>query len=242
MIKFSEEHSFNKGKKILKEKGFSQLIRSGIFKFLANRYDIPSRKIGVFNGVAVRGVSLQSNNDIFPEHEAELIAAIRSFVKNKDVAVVVGGGSGASTVAVAHMVGNHGKVTTFEGEKYSVEKVKETLKLNKVDDWVSVKHAIIEKPIHLEGDTGDAKIVYSKDLPDCDSLIMDCEGAELPILKNLKIRPKLIIVETHTAFDSPKEKVAEELEQLGYKIISSEVRQESLDVLSAILETSNAKT
>ena len=139
-------------------------------------------------------------------------------------------------MAVAHKVGRNGKVTTFEGEKYSVEKVKETINLNKVDNWVSVNHAIVEKPIHLEGDISDAKIVYSKDLPDCDSLIMDCEGAELPILKNLRIKPKLIIVETHAAFDSPKEEVQKILHQLGYKIISSDVRQESLDVLSAIKE------
>ena len=115
-------------------------------------------------------------------------------------------------------------------------KVKESIELNKVDDWITVNHAIVEEPIHLEGDTSDAKIIYSKDLPDCDSLIMDCEGAELPILKNLRIKPKLIIVETHPVFDSPKEEVIKVLNQLGYKIISSDVRQESLDVLAAVKE------
>lgn len=165
-----------------------------------------------------------------------MITAIRNFVNNEDVAIVIGGGSGASTVAVAHKVGRNGKVITFEGEKYSVGKVKETIELNKVDDWVSVNHAIVEKPIHLDGDTSDAKIIYSKDLPDCDSLIMDCEGAELLILKNLIIKPKLIIVETHPVFDSPKEEVIKVLNQLGYKIISSDVRQETLDVLAAVKE------
>ena len=53
-------------------------------------------------------------------------------------------------------------------------------------------------------------------------------------MKNLKIKPKLIIVETHPVFDSPKEEVIRVLNQLDYKIISSNVRQESLDVLAAV--------
>ena len=57
-----------------------------------------------------------------------------------------------------------------------------------------------------------------------------------PILKNLKIRPKTIIVETHPVFNSPKEEVEKILNQLGYKVIASDVRQESLDVLTAIKE------
>ena len=61
-----------------------------------------------------------------------------------------------------------------------------------------------------------------------------CEGAELPILQNIKIRPRLIIVEAHQSLNSPKEEVSDLLNKLGYDIISSDARGESLDVLSAI--------
>ena len=63
---------------------------------------------------------------------------------------------------------------------------------------------------------------------------MDCEGAELPILQNLIIKPRLIIVETHPMFNSPEEKIIELLKNLNYDIISNDLRQESFEILSAI--------
>ena len=226
--------SVKKGKKLYSEKGLSGLFQAAIFKFLANSFGIPSRKIAVFNGVAVRGASLSSKIDIFPEHEAELISAIRNYVESGENALVVGGGSGASTVAVAHQVGIKGTVITYEGNKNSVDVVNDTINLNKVQNRVSVKHVIVEKPIHLMGFIGKAPTLLAKDFPACDVLVMDCEGAELPILQNLIIKPRLIIVETHPMFDSPEEKIIELLKNLGYDIISNNLRQKSLEILSAI--------
>ena len=226
--------SVKKGKKIYNETGFSGLFQATIFKFLANSFGIPSRKIAVFNGVAVRGASLASKIDIFPEHEAELITAIRNYVKSGEKALVIGGGSGASTVVVAHQVGNLGSVFSYEGNKNSFVRVKETVNLNKVNDHVKVYHTIVEKPVYLLGEIGNPPTLAAKDLPDCDVLVMDCEGAELPILQNIKIRPRLIIVEAHPSLNSPKEEVSDLLNKLGYDIISSDARGESLDVLSAI--------
>jgi len=226
--------SIKKGKKLYNEQGFSRLIQAGLFKFLAKCYHVPSRKIAVFNGVAVRGASLYSKIDIFPEHEAQLISAIRNHVKNGEKALIIGGGSGASTVVVAHQVGNTGNVVSYEGNKNSVARVKETINLNKVDDRVVVNHTIVEKPVYLLGDIGNPPTLAAKDLPDCDVLVMDCEGAELPILQNITIRPRLIIVETHPSLNAPKEEAIKLLDKLGYDIISTDARGESLDVLSAI--------
>jgi hypothetical protein len=226
--------SIKKGKKLYREQGLSMLVQAGLFKFLAKCFHVPSRKIAVFNGVAVRGTSLYSKIDIFPEHEAELISAIRNYVKTGEKALVIGGGSGASTVVVAHQVGNTGSVVSYEGNRNSVARVKETINLNKVNDRVQVHHTIVEKPVYLLGDIGNPPTLAAKDIPDCDALVMDCEGAELPILQNIKIRPRLIIVEAHPLINSPKEEVIKLLDKLGYDIISSDARGESLDVLSAI--------
>ena len=225
--------SNKKIRKLLSEKGLSVLIQAAIFKLLSNLFHIPSRKIAMFNGIAVRGASLYSKTDLFPEHEAELISAIRNYVESGENALVVGGGTGASTVAVAHQVGIKGTVITYEGNKNSVDVVNDTINLNKVNNRVSVKHVIVEKPIHLMGFVGDAPL-FAKDFPECDALVMDCEGAELLILQNLIIRPRLIIVETHPMFDSPEEKIIELLKNLGYDIISNNLRQKSLEILSAI--------
>lgn len=225
--------SIKKSKNLYQKSGLSILIQAGMFKFLTKCFGIPSRKIAVFNGIAVRGASIYSKNDMFPEHEAELISAIRNYVKSGERALVVGGGSGASTVVVAHQVGITGTVDTFEGNKISVDVVNDTIKLNMVHDRVKVHHSIVEKPVHLMGDLLDADTLLAKDFPDCDALIMDCEGAELPILQNMKIKPKLIIVETHPQFDSPEDKIIALLDNLGYDILSSDTRQESMEVLSA---------
>jgi precorrin-6B methylase 2 len=221
-------------KKLLIDKGPSGLIQAVIFKILTNCFHIPSRKIAMFNGIAVRGASLYSKIEIYPEHEAELISAIRNYIKSDENVLVIGGGTGASTVAVAHQVGIKGTVITYEGNKNSVNVVNDTINLNKVEDRVSVKHMIVEKPVHLMGFVGEASTILAKDFPECDVLVMDCEGAELPILQNLIIKPRLIIVETHPMFDSPEEKIIELLKNLGYDIISNDLRQESLEILSAV--------
>ena len=221
-------------KKSKNKMGFSRLVQAGLFKILAKCFHVPSRKIAVFNGVAVRGASLSSKIDIFPEHEAELISAIRNHVKNGEKVLVIGGGSGASTVVVAHQVGKTGSVIAYEANRNSFARTKETINLNKVDDRVKIYHAIIEKPVYLVGELGDPPLIPTKDFSECDVLVMDCEGAEIPILQNLQISPRLIIVEAHPLLNSPKEEVIKLLDKLGYEIISSDSRRESLDVLSAI--------
>ena len=226
--------SVKKGKKSKNKMGFSILVQAGIFKILAKCFNIPTRKIAVFNGVAVRGAGLYSKTDVFSDHEAELITAIRNHVKNGEKVMVIGGGSGASTVVVAHQVGLLGSVESYEANKNSLARVKETISLNKVDDRVQVHHAIVEKPVYLLGEIGNPPLLPAKDFPECDALVMDCEGAELSILQNITIRPRLIIVETHPSLNSSKDDAIKLLENMEYEVISSDSRGESQDVLSAI--------
>ena len=84
------------------------------------------------------------------------------------------------------------------------------------------------------GEIGDPPTIPAKDFSECDALVMDCEGAELPILQNIQIRPRLIIVEAHPLLNSPKEEIIKLLDELGYEIIASDAQRESLDVLTAI--------
>lgn len=226
--------STKKEKKSKNKLGFSTLIQAGIFKILTKCFNIPSRKIAVFNGVAVRGAALYSKIDVFSNHEAELIDAIRNHVKTGEKVMVIGGGSGASTVVVAHQVGNLGSVESYEANKNSFARVKETISLNRVNDRVQVHHTIVEKPVYLLGEIGNPSLLAAKDFPECDALVMDCEGAELSILQNITIRPRLIIVETHPSLNSSKEDTIELLENMKYEIITADSRGDSQDVLSAI--------
>jgi hypothetical protein len=45
---------------------------------------------------------------------------------------------------------------------------------------------------------------------------MDCEGSETDILKNMNIRPRVIIVETHGFLGAPTENTLESLKCMGY--------------------------
>ena len=55
-------------------------------------------------------------------------------------------------------------------------------------------------------------------LPPCNVLQLDCEGAEAEILRGLIIRPRAILVETHGVFGAPTDLVASLLEKRGYVV------------------------
>lgn len=179
---------------------------------------LPS-KIGVYNGVAVRDRGLFDVTDERPDYERPLVASVRNHVQTGDQVVIVGGGKGVSTVAAANQAGPDGAVTVYEGGAEGVHKIEQTLRLNRMTDRTTVRHAIVGTAINVYGDVGDAEHVAPAMLPTCDILELDCEGTELEILRNLKISPRVIIVETHAHLDAPEETVREELEQLGYEVV-----------------------
>jgi hypothetical protein len=55
-------------------------------------------------------------------------------------------------------------------------------------------------------------------LPSCDVLQLDCEGAEVEILRETMIQPRVILVETHGIFGAPTNLVASLLEKRGYVV------------------------
>jgi hypothetical protein len=74
-------------------------------------------------------------------------------------------------------------------------------------------------------------------LPQADVIEMDCEGAELEIIENLSIRPRVITVETHSNHDD----VLNALEKIGYvpdEVITDGKNQSNeCTQISAIRET-----
>lgn len=78
------------------------------------------------------------------------------------------------------------------------------------------------------GDEDDlaSKKVAPDELPKCDVLISDCEGAEKRILEELDHRPKTIIVETHGDLGAPEVIVTDRLNEMGCEIINREVEVE----------------
>jgi hypothetical protein len=62
-------------------------------------------------------------------------------------------------------------------------------------------------------------------LPECDVLVLDCEGAEVDILTQMDIWSDVVIVETHGIFDAPAKKIREILVEKGYKVLSKDVAE-----------------
>ena len=194
------------------------------------------KKIASFNGVPVRGVHLLDATDEFPEYEAALLEGIRSRVESNDTVVVVGGGRGVSSVVAARQAAPNGHVTTYEGgaERHSV--ARETAILSRVADSVSIEQGIVGSGIDIVGDGSDAIIVEPEDIPECDALVLDCEGAELEILESIDQRPQTIVVETHAFLDSPESAVRNKLDDLGYTVVNRgvELDEKGVYVLTAV--------
>ena len=85
---------------------------------------------------------------------------------------------------------------------------------------LTVKHAVVGEAINVYGDPDQHSplVVAPTELPPCDILELDCEGAETVILRNITIRPRVIVVETHGLYGAPTWMVKELLEELGYAV------------------------
>ena len=207
---------------------------------LQNLYDatirpLLPRKVVVHNGVAVRSGRLLDATDEKPDYEGSLVAAIRERVDPGDDVVVAGGGHGVSAVVAARRVGSSGSVVVFEGATAQVRMLKETVVLNRVAEEVEVRHAVVASGNNLWDDRGDAASVAPSELPDCDVLVLDCEGAELQILSAADL-PPTVIVETHGIFDAPTQESRRLLEDAGLSIVEDRVEfpSEDVHVLTAV--------
>lgn len=188
------------------------------------------RKIVYYNGVRVRAArwfdsSLPWYTTDRPKYEAGLINGIRECVKSGDSVVIVGGGWGVSSVVAATQTGEAGSVVVYEGSASYAKQIHGTSEIDGVTRRVSVHHAVVGPEIELKGDRGDAPVISPRDLPGCDVLVLDCEGAEADILSNFESNPRTIIVETHGLYDSPEKDVKVLLEDAGYEIIDRNVAE-----------------
>lgn len=132
-----------------------------------------------------------------PGYESALVDGLKKHVSPGDRVVVVGGGVWVTVAIAALKVGAAGRVECFEGAGEGIEKVRRTAEINGVADWTTVHHAVMARSISVYVTEPDRSAVAPTDLPECDVLELDCEGAEVDILREMVIRPRVILVETH---------------------------------------------
>jgi hypothetical protein len=150
-------------------------------------------------------------------YESGLVAALREQVRAGDRIVVVGGGIGVTAAVAALQAGPSGHVECFEGASEGVAMVRTTAQRNGVAGRVTVHHAVVARSIAVYGTEPDRAAVPPEALPACDLLELDCEGAEVDILRSMTITPRTILVETHGDYGAPTSLVVELLEARGYR-------------------------
>jgi hypothetical protein len=153
-----------------------------------------------------------------PLYESALVDAIRSEVRQDDTVVIVGGGYGVTLVQAARSVGNAGRIVCYEPVPRRIEDIRNAIRLNSIETPVELIRAIVGRAVALFGPGWNAPIVSPAQIPECDVLEMDCEGAEIEILEGLSVRPRAIAVETHGYLGSPTSSVRRSLEGMGYTV------------------------
>lgn len=220
------------------QKGLQVLQRDGLFTFIRKSskhiYGVYLTRLPLlgspnYNGVNVRRAHLPWESSDKPYYESALVNGIENCVHPGDTVVIVGGGYGVTAVRAAKKVGKEGKVVVFEGSKTQVRKTRETAQLNRIDETIEVHHRIVGPAKSVYGDNNEEQVesVQAKDLPECDVLELDCEGAEIEILSDLSEQPRAILVETHGVYDAPADQVRALLEKNSYEIISQEIAEKN---------------
>jgi hypothetical protein len=153
-----------------------------------------------------------------PDYELGLVSALRAHVKTGDRIVVVGVGSGVTCVIAAIAAGEAGHVDCYEGDFGGVESLRRVARINNVLARTEAHHAIVGEAIGVYGSAIATSVIHPADLPSCDILELDCEGAEICILRDMTISPRIIAVETHGFLGAPTEKVRDLLSSRGYAV------------------------
>lgn len=202
------------------------------------------RVLGVYNGVVTRRYYLldltKSLNE--PAYKQALVEGVREAIDPGDAVVEIGAGFGVCTVWAAREAGTEGRVLSFEANAEQTRVVREALELTgqvageDLLERVDVRQALVGSDLETYGSMAGAARVEPASLPDCDVLTMDCEGAELDVLRELSAEPRTIVVETHPTHAAPTDAVVEVLSSKGYAIGTTPVTTKeggSKDIVTA---------
>lgn len=195
------------------------------------RHHLPRHEIRM-NGMRARSARLL--DDVVPwkighpnpeTYEAAIVESLKEHLREGDQVVIVGGGWGVTSSIAASIVGETGSVKTFEASSEYSGYVEETAELNGVRDRIEVTTAVVSRSVAVRGNCESKDVIQASDLPDCDVLELDCEGAETEILDDLHINPRIIIVEGHGHLGSPSNEVIERLQANSYEVLDKQLAE-----------------
>jgi hypothetical protein len=215
--------------RIRRDHGLRSLVRRALFAAYRRsaRRLLPDVGYVQYGGLAVGRTRKRGDKPLFdrflppdlqdnPIYEKALLEGLRANVRPGDRVVVIGGGEGITAAMAALLTGDKGRVTCFEGDRAGIGAVMRTAAANDVADRVSCVYAVVGENLGVFGTDVSDKVIAPADLPDCDVLEMDCEGSEVGILRGMRIRPRVVVVETHGFAGASTGLVVQILEECGY--------------------------
>ena len=211
-------------RKALNEGGYSLLLQRVFNKFhSAVRPVLPEKKFrkGKLDFIGKLGDHHNTSETVMePQAKWEARTSVNRYVGHYDVVICIGTGEGLTPT---HCARQGASVIAYEPAEPMVEKTRETAEVNEVREKIRVVPAIF----HADQDTDvwgdlhrDLIFLEGSDLDgNVDVLELDCEGAELEILKDIDIRPRVIICEVHEVFGVEYSDVLRELRKMDYQVV-----------------------
>lgn len=141
-----------------------------------------------------------------PYYECGLVESIRYNVEKGDEVTIIGGGHGITALAAEN---NGGSVTVYEPSPRLASRL-----CRRVSGTVVCEGFYEDKNVYGDGTTR----LSGAELDACDVLILDCEGVEHKVIRDLTESPRIIVVETHGFLGAPKDVVWEEMSKIGFDV------------------------
>lgn len=184
------------------------------------------RRTARYNGVRVQLPWLVDRVGDRHTHEAAMVDLITVACEPGDHVVEVGGGTGCTAVHAARTVGVDGRITVFEGATKWAEACRRALAdpRNGVEASSRVRETVVAEAVDVWGQAA-ADCTEPSNLPACDVLVLDAEGAEVGILSGYMgagARPRAIVAEAHPGKGAPCESVTAACQTHGYQLAASE--------------------
>lgn len=205
--------------------GLIELLK-GVTRFVSGRlrhrynalyhYEIRERLPTRYNMVRLNGVECLIEHSLLdrfvpfytppwpatdaPAYEATEVDAVQSYCSTGDRVVVIGGGLGVTAIVAAREVGSEGAVDVYEPSGEACDRIRANVAHNDLKETINIHHASVTaetNPSFTYRDDVRPRVIAPEDLPNADTYEMDCEGAEIPILEGLTVRPGVLLVETH---------------------------------------------
>lgn len=158
---------------------------------------LPRDSYRVCAGITVRDHPALDRTKRFPDYKQGLLSGISDSVNEGDRVILIGAGRGVSLVHTARSGAS--EIMAIDAAPSMLRQCEQTLSDNDTPDsaTVTLRHALVGEAIEVYGDASDAEQIHPNELPECDVLVMDCEGAERSILKAMDSLPDRFVIETH---------------------------------------------